>query len=184
MTPEVAPRPGSKGRPTPSRREAEAQRKQRAKPPANRREAMQRQRKAAREERERRRQGLLAGDPRLLPRRDQGPVRAFVRDHVDARRSVAEFFLPMALVVLLMSLVGQSANQPAIANLVVLAYTFMLVLIITDSVVLGLRLRSQLRREFPDEDRRGAIPYGLLRSTQLRRLRLPRPRVRPGGKPV
>jgi hypothetical protein len=175
-----------KGRPTPRRSEAEQARRRRVKPPANRKEAYRQARAQARAERERRRKALLSGDPRALPRRDQGPVRAFVRDYVDGRRGVAEYFLIVALVVLVVSVVGPALGSPQLANAVFLAWSLMLVLMVVDSVVLGLRLRSALRVRFPDPDRhpdrRGAVGYGLMRSTQLRRLRLPPPRVKPGQK--
>ena len=45
-------------------------------------------------------QALREGDERHLPPRDRGPVRKYVRDIVDSRRSVAEYFLPLALVIL------------------------------------------------------------------------------------
>ena len=81
---------GGKGRPTPSRREAEAARKARAKAGMDKKAAKQllRERRAA--ENAKMRQGLKTGDERYLPPRDQGPVRRFVRDFVDARVSMAE----------------------------------------------------------------------------------------------
>jgi hypothetical protein len=54
------------------------------------------------------------------------------------------------------------------------------VLIILDSVVLVTRLRSGLKRTFPDETHRGTGAYAMLRSMQIRRFRLPPPRVKPG----
>ncbi len=171
----------SKGRPTPKRSEAEAARRQRAKPPANRREAARRMREEARAERLRRRQGLMTGDERYLPARDRGPVRAYVRDFIDARRSVAEFFIVVALAVLVLSVVAGPLGIVVIANAAFLFWAVMLLLIVLDSIVLGSRLRKELRGRFPDESTKGAVAYGLMRSTQLRRLRLPAPRVQPGA---
>ncbi|RJK97212.1 DUF3043 domain-containing protein [Vallicoccus soli] len=170
-----------KGRPTPKRSEAEAARRQRAKPPASRREAAKRMREDARAERLRRRQALVSGDERYLPARDKGPVRAFVRDFIDARRSVAEFFIVVALAVLVLSVVAPPLGLVVVANAAFLLWTVMLVLIVLDSVVLGTRLKKEVRRRFPDETTKGAVAYGLMRSTQLRRLRLPAPRVKPGA---
>ena len=54
---------------------------------------------------------MKAGDEKFLPARDQGPVRRFIRDWVDSRISVAEFLLPLLLVILLMSSVGSTTLQ-------------------------------------------------------------------------
>lgn len=171
-------KPGGKGRPTPKRSEAEKQRRTRVTAPKGRKEAYRRQREDARFEREHRRKAMLAGDPRALPARDKGPVRAYVRDAVDARRSIAEFFIVVAVIVLAASLVP-AAPQVKAAGFYV--WAVMLLLIIVDSVVLGLRLRKALIARFPNENRKGAVAYGLMRSSQLRRLRIPKPRVKPGA---
>jgi Protein of unknown function (DUF3043) len=55
------------------------------------------------------------------------------------------------------------------------------VLIIGDSIVLGLRLRRGLARTLPDAPQRGAMPYALMRSMQIRRFRLPPPRMKSRG---
>ena len=179
-SPDLLEKPGGKGRPTPKRREAEAERKARAKPPTSQRDAMRRSREEARARRARQREALLSGDERYLPPRDRGPVRRFVRDFVDSRRSIAEFFLPIAIVVLVGTLLPVGEQLQASIFLV---WTLTLILIIVDSIVLGVRLRRALRRRFPDQDRfPGVMSYGLMRSTQMRRLRLPRPQVRPGDK--
>ncbi|MGW0898750.1 DUF3043 domain-containing protein, partial [Streptomyces goshikiensis] len=55
--------------------------------------------------------------------------------------------------------------------------------IIVDSVGLVFRLRKALSQRFPDEPRRGAVAYGLMRTLQMRRLRLPKPQVKRGERP-
>ncbi|HEY0168967.1 MAG TPA: DUF3043 domain-containing protein [Jatrophihabitans sp.] len=47
------------------------------------------------------REAVKAGDPRVLPRRDQGPVRALARDYVDSHRMASNYLLllfPLMLV--------------------------------------------------------------------------------------
>jgi hypothetical protein len=41
-------------------------------------------------------------------------------------------------------------------------------------------VRREIAERYPGENAKGAVTYALLRSMQIRRLRLPPPRVRPG----
>lgn len=166
---------GGKGRPTPKRRDAEAARRAATRPARNKREALKRDREAARAERIRARTALQSGDERHLPARDQGPVRKFARDFVDSRRSAAEYFFWMAILVLVGSFI------PTIAPYVTLFWLVAIIVIVVDSLVLWFRLRSELRRRFTHgESTRGVTAYALLRAMQIRRLRLPPPRLKPG----
>jgi hypothetical protein len=179
-TPEE-PHAAGKGRPTPTRKEAEAQRKQTLKVPADPKAAKKAARARAAQEREVARAGLLAGDERYLPARDQGPVRAFVRDFIDGRWAAAELFLPLALVVLVVGFLP----VPNIQGYVSTVWLFLTLFIIVDTTLLMFRMNRELSRRWPSKaDRKGATFYAVMRVLQLRRLRLPRPRVRPGGKPV
>ena len=40
-----------------------------------------------------------------------------------------------------------------------------------------------LAERFPDQNQKGAVAYGLMRSLQMRRLRLPKPQVKRGERP-
>ncbi len=169
-----AARDGGKGRPTPKRREAERGRRRAVTAPSTRKEAYKAMRAKQREERVSQVAAMKAGDERNLPPRDRGPVRRYVRDVVDARRTVAEFFLPMAVIILLLSF-SASAQLKVLGSTLWLA---LVVLIVIDSVFLVLRLKRGLARTFPDESTRGVVPYALMRSMQIRRFRLPPPRLR------
>ncbi|MFE9447804.1 DUF3043 domain-containing protein [Streptomyces sp. NPDC006739] len=168
-----------KGRPTPKRSEAQSQRRSVAATPTNRKDAAKRQREDRRQALERQRQALAGGDERYLPARDKGPVRKFARDWVDSRFNVAEFFLPLAVVILVMSVV----NVAAVKNLALLLWALVIVLIVLDAAVSGIRLRKRLKERFPDQNTRGAVAYALMRSLQMRRLRLPKPQVKRGERP-
>lgn len=167
-----------KGRPTPKRSEAQANRKTRVTPPKDRREAAKVARQRAREDREAQRTALITGDERALPVRDKGPVRRFCRDFVDSRFSAAEFFLPSAVLILIMSIMP----SPTIKNISLLAWAFAIVLIILDSFRLNFTMKKQLRKRFPDANLKGCTPYAIMRSLQMRRLRLPKPQVKRGDK--
>jgi hypothetical protein len=168
-----------KGRPTPKRSEAQAQRRSVANTPTTRKEAAKRQREERRAALERQRQALAGGDERYLPARDRGPVRKFARDFIDSRFNVAEFFLPMAVVILVLSMVRVASLQ----NIALLLWLVVIVLIVLDSFATGFRLKRKLAERFPDDNRRGAVAYALMRSLQMRRLRLPKPQVKRGERP-
>ncbi|CAL9601414.1 hypothetical protein SUDANB105_05432 [Streptomyces sp. enrichment culture] len=168
-----------KGRPTPKRSAAQSQRRSVANTPTTRKEAAKRQREERRAALERQRQALAGGDERYLPARDKGPIRRFARDFVDSRFNIAEFFLPMAVVILVLSMI----RVPALQNIALLLWLVVIVLIVLDSIVTGVRLKKRLNERFPDDNKRGAVAYALMRSLQMRRLRLPKPQVKRGERP-
>ncbi|MDQ1044817.1 DUF3043 domain-containing protein [Streptomyces sp. V4I2] len=168
-----------KGRPTPKRSEAQSQRRSVAQTPTSRKEASKRQRDERRAQLEKQRQALAGGDERYLPARDKGPVRKFARDTIDSRFNIAEFFLPMAVVILVLSMVQVGALQ----SIALLLWLVVIVLIVLDSALSGFRLKKRLAERFPDQNRRGAVAYALMRSLQMRRLRLPKPQVKRGERP-
>lgn len=170
-----------KGRPTPKRKESESARKHGITVPKDPKAARRASREREREARAKSRAGLMAGDPAYFPRRDAGPVKAQVRDYIDRRRTVGEYFVPFALAVLLMGLV----NNPTFQTAVVYLWTGVLLLVVLDTILVGILLGRSLRKEFPEKsNRKGAVSYGVLRALQLRRFRIPPPRIKAGGKPV
>ncbi|GAX50808.1 DUF3043 domain-containing protein [Streptomyces mirabilis] len=168
-----------KGRPTPKRSEAQTQRRSVAQTPTTRKEAAKRQRDDRRVQMEKQRQALANGDERYLPARDKGPVRKFARDFVDSRFCVAEFFLPMAVVILVLSMVRVGSLQ----NIALLLWLVVIVMIVVDSIGIAIRLKKQLAARFPDVPKKGAVAYALMRTLQMRRLRLPKPQVKRGERP-
>ncbi|MCQ9134299.1 MULTISPECIES: DUF3043 domain-containing protein [Streptomyces] len=167
-----------KGRPTPKRSEAQSQRRSVANTSTSRKDAAKRQRDERRAQMDRQRQALAGGDERYLPARDKGPVRKFARDFIDSRFNVAEFFLPMAVVILVLSVVRVGSLQ----TVALLLWLVVIVLIVLDSLVTGFRLRKRLAERFEGQNRRGAVAYALMRSLQMRRLRLPKPQVKRGAR--
>jgi hypothetical protein len=122
------------------------------------------------------RQALAGGDERYLPVRDKGPVRKFTRDYIDSRFRVAEFFLPVAVLILVMSIIG------SLQSLSLLLWLVVIVAIVADSFITAFQLRRQLAKRFPDKSSKGAVAYALMRTLQMRRLRLPKPQVKRGAK--
>jgi len=191
-TPEAGPvileRPGAKNRPTPKRRQAEALNR---KPlvPTDRKAAAKAQREQMRADRQRARAALTSGDDKHLPTRDAGPTKRFVRDVVDARWNVGEFYLILALaavgLTLLPALLGRSIEESAQIQLVATLVLWGTVLVCaTDAFVLKRVIRRRLVERFGDDVVfKGNVAYGILRAFQIRRLRLPKPQVQRGDPP-
>ena len=124
---------------------------------------------------------MRAGDEDALPRRDQGPERRLVRDIVDSRRNVGGVFMLGAVAGL------ASYAVPNMLFKVLMSYLLMavIVLMVFDSVLIGLRIRRLVRERFPKS--RESIPrltlYGVNRTILPRRWRLPRAQVGLGDPP-
>ncbi|GAA4682329.1 DUF3043 domain-containing protein [Streptomyces chumphonensis] len=178
LTPQRDPQ-APKGRPTPKRREAQAQRRSISKPPADRKEAAKRAREARRADMARQRQALATGDERYLPLRDRGQPRRFARDFIDSKWHVAEFFLPIAVLILILSIVPSVQAK----NISLVLWMGVIAMIVVDSVLTARRLKKALRERFPDENLRGVTMYAIMRTLQMRRMRLPKPQIARGESP-
>jgi hypothetical protein len=172
----VATKPDGKGRATPSRREAEAAARARAKVPRDRKELARAQRAARTESSQTVRAAMKAGDERYYLPRDKGPVRRFIRDFVDSRFSFIELMIPLLLVTMVM---GYSGNEELaqIGNTILMGT---ILLVILDMVLLRRRLRRELVRRFPDEPLKGTTYYGVTRALQMKFMRLPKAKVKIG----
>ena len=164
-----------KGRPTPRRRDREAQR---------RRPLVSNDRKEARarlaKERERARLGLAAGEERFLPVRDKGPQRKWVRDYVDSRWSFGEFLIPIMFAVIIATFLP--SVQAQFIAIIVLWLFFALTII--DATIAGYLVRKGLRAKYGMENvENGVRWYAAMRSLQMRGLRLPKAQVKRGEKP-
>jgi len=171
--------PGSKGRPTPTRKEAEASRRERAKSGMDKKAAKKLMRERQSESNSKMRAGMRSGDERYLPRRDQGPVKRFIRNYVDARFSIAEFLLPLLVVIMFLQYSG--SKQTLTWSTILWEVTILVVVV--DTIWLLMRLKRALRAKFPDESLKGTNFYTIMRAIQLRPLRMPKPQVKIGGAP-
>lgn len=184
----VAHREGAKNRPTPTRREREEARK-RPVVPVDRKAAAKANRDRMRTERDQQRTALLNGDESGLGPRDAGPIRRFVRDVVDARWNVGEFYLALAFVAIILvlgpQLLGMSLQQSAQIQLLSTAVLWAMILgVLVDSYLLNRRIKRMMRERFGEEvPTRGHVAYGVTRALQIRRWRLPRPAVARGEAP-
>jgi hypothetical protein len=105
-------------------------------------------------------------------------VRALARDVVDARRGVGEYYMFMViLLIVLLVIPGQSTKLIADAVVVVL-----LLVVIVEAWLVGNRVKRLAAQRFPNESARGVVWYAATRGIQLRRMRIPKPRVDRGDK--
>jgi hypothetical protein len=170
-----------KGKPTPRRRESQRRRTGPvAPPPRTRREAYRRMREQGSDRRAEARQGMRSGDERFMLARDQGPERRLVRDIVDSRRNIGVLFLLMALVYAASIFVSNIQVKAVATSL----WLTVLLLLIVDSFVLGLRIRKLVRQRFPDttQSMRSLVIYGITRATMVRRWRTPKAQVPVGNR--
>ena len=173
---EATVKPGGKGRPTPSRREAEAAAKARAKTPRTRKEVARAQRESRTESSRSVRAAMKAGDERYYLARDKGPVRRFIRDFVDSRFSFIELMVPLLVVTMVLGYSG-NARLAQIGNTVLMGT---ILLVALDMLLLRFRLRKQLAVRFPDEPTKGTTYYAITRALQMKFMRLPKAKVKIG----
>jgi hypothetical protein len=167
--------PAGKGRPTPKRSEAERGRRQPVAAPTTGKEASKLRRVEAAESRARTRKALLTGDEKNLPARDRGPIRRYARNFVDARMSLSEWFIPIAVPLYLATFLGARHTIGALAGI---AITLVFVFIALELALMTFQLRRALRKKFPDESVKGVRLYAVMRSTQMRRMRAPKPQIK------
>ena len=168
--------PTGKGRPTPKRKVSEAKRITSSLAPVVTKEQKREAKLATRQDRVASRAAYLRGEESALPLRDRGPARRFVRNYVDARRSIGEYFLPIIFVVLILTLIPTPSVQfGAIASMY-----GVLIMAVVDGIFLGRRIRKLMGEKFPNVPTKGLGMYAWLRSTQMRRLRAPHPQTKVG----
>ena len=171
-----------KGRPTPTRKEAEA---------ANRRPLVPKDRKAAKRgararrdaEFQREQLAMKTGDEAQLPYAHKGPVRRWARDYIDARFNIASYFFGLALAVLLLVFL-QILNPDIAVIAMVILYGVMLIMLI-DSFIASGKMKKKAVEKFGDD----RVPRGIRwqmfgRTFYPRRWRRPIPMVDRGEWPA
>lgn len=174
-----------KGRPTPRRKDAQPKKHTLA--PVVTKLDKKRLREETRVARQASREAYMRGEESALPARDRGPARRFIRDYIDARRSIGEYFLPIIFLVLLLTLIPTTAttgdNGIPITQLLSIGVMYsVLIVSVIDGFFLTRKIRKLVAERFPDAPVKGLGMYGWLRSTQMRRMRTPKPQVKAGTK--
>ena len=173
-------RPGAmtagKGRPTPKRSEAERRRRQPYTAPKDRKEASRASRDRTRTDRTRRMEAVRRGEAWALPPRDRGPAKALARDYVDSKRRISEYYMYGLLVLLVLLFIRAPIVQTIVPLLVLAAVLIMG----AEGIFIGRRVKNLAAERLPGESTRGLALYSAMRALQIRRLRVPKPRVKPG----
>ncbi len=180
-----------KGRPTPKRSAAEANRYRTvtgsttsgrgpAKAPDPRRKATPDEKARARDERNRQVQAMRNGEEWALGPRDRGPAKRLARDYVDAHRRPMEFYM-YALVVLIIALFAGKSSS-AVGSYMQIFLLVIIAVIVVDAILLRRSLLKLVHAQMPKESTRGLAFYAIMRALQLRRFRQPTPRLKPGDK--
>jgi len=175
-----SPAEAAKGRPTPKRSVAEAKRRQpiagSSRAPAAPR--TKEEKAKARTNRTNRYEAMRRGEAWALNPRDRGPARALARDYVDSKRRVSEYYMYILVVLLAAVFVRNKAAQTFISPLVLV----LIVIIVIDASLIRRSLRRLMAERLPNESAKGLTAYAVMRALQIRRFRVPVPRVHPGDK--
>jgi Protein of unknown function (DUF3043) len=124
-----------------------------------------------------RRERMMAGEEGYLLPRDQGPVRRYVRDIVDARRNVLGLFMPTAL-----GLVFVTLAVPRVQFYISPAMLVLVAIMAVDGIFLGRKVNKLVDQKFPKHTE-GPWKlgwYAASRASQMRRMRAPRPQLKRG----
>jgi hypothetical protein len=178
-----------KGRPTPKRSAAEANRYRtltgsttsgRGRPAATdtRRKLTPEEKAKARQDRTRQMQAMRRGEDWALGPRDRGPAKKLARDYVDAHRRPMEFYM-YALIVLVIALFAGRSNS-ALASYMQIFLLVIIAVIAVDAYFLRRSIVNVIHERLPGESTRGVALYSIMRALQLRRFRTPSPGLKPG----
>jgi hypothetical protein len=118
------------------------------------------------------------GEDWALGPRDRGPARRLVRDYVDAHRRPSEYYM-YALILLILALVAGKSDT-AFNSIVQIVLVAIIVVIVIDAFFLRRSVVKLVSQRLPKESTRGLAFYAIMRALQLRRFRMPAPRVKPG----
>jgi len=174
-----SPAEAAKGRPTPKRSEAERKRRQPitgARPAAGPRTPEDKAK--ARTDRTRRYEAMRQGESWALNPRDRGPARALARDYIDSKRRISEYYMYILVVLLAAVFLKSKAEQNFISPLVLV----LVLIIVIDAQLIRRGLHRLVAERLPGESTRGLTMYAVMRALQIRRFRMPTPRVKPGEK--
>ena len=165
-----------KGKATPTRKSAQSKVKANAITAPKTKVEKNLDKAAVRSARANARAAFMRGEESALPARDKGPVRRYVRNYVDSKRTIGEYFLPTIMLVLVLTVIP---NREVQLFAILFMYSVMFYALVS-GLIFTRKIRKSGAQKFPDASTKGLGMYGWLRSTQMRRLRAPAPQVKRG----
>ena len=179
----------AKGRPTPKRSAAEANRYRtltgsttsgRGRPAATdtRRKLTPEEKSKAREDRNKQLQAMRRGEDWALGPRDRGPAKKLARDYVDSHRRPMEYYMYALIILVIALFAGKSSG--ALGSYLQIFLIVIIVIIAVDGLLLRRSVIKVVHERLPNESTRGLAFYSIMRGLQLRRFRTPAPRLKPG----
>jgi hypothetical protein len=179
----------AKGRPTPKRSAAEANRyrtvtgsttsgRGRTATTSSGRKATPEEKAKAREDRNKQLQAMRRGEDWALGPRDRGPAKKLARDFVDAHRRPMEYYMYALIVLIIALFAGRSSS--ALASYMQIFLLVIIAVIAVDAYLLRRAVFKVVHERLPNESTRGLAFYAIMRALQLRRFRTPSPRLKPG----
>jgi hypothetical protein len=111
--------------------------------------------------------------------RDATPEKQLLRDYVDARFSLGEFLLPSLVVILALSFLGPLLGSGITVISTVVMYLFIIAVLI-DGLLMWRGFKKVLAQRLPRSSPKGLGMYGMNRTIQIRRFRIPPPRIKRG----
>ncbi|MBB2954721.1 hypothetical protein FHX77_000101 [Bifidobacterium commune] len=165
-----------KGRPTPKRKDAEQRNLHPLVPKdrnADRKAAKERMKKREDEQYE----AMRNGDISRMPRVERDPAHIYARNYVDARFNLAEYFIPVFFVVMILGFIVAMKWPQLYTPIMALTYIYLIVSVI-DVFVMWRKLKKKLIEKFGEQSvgkgtHMGSYAWG--RALQLRRWRMPKP---------
>ena len=115
---------------------------------------------------------------RSLNAREAQPEKALMRDYVDARFSVGEFLLPSLVIILALSFLS-SVWQPITLAATIAMYVY-IIAVLFDGFIMWRGFKKVLAERLPQVPPKGLLMYGMNRMIQIRRFRMPAPRLKRG----
>jgi hypothetical protein len=170
----------AKGRPTPKRSVAERNRRQPitgVRPGGTARTPRTPEEKAdARRDRNRKYEAMRRGEEWALNPRDRGPARALARDYIDSHRRPSEYYMYVLIVLLVAVFLRNKTLSDYVSPFVLV----LVVIIVLDALLIRRQLNRLIAARLPGQSAKGLTLYAVMRALQIRRFRVPAPRVGPG----
>lgn len=158
---------GKKDRPTPTRKEAEAARRERMNTTLSKKQSRAAASRQSRSER-----------MKTISAREAVPEKVLMRDYIDARFNLGEFLLPSVVVILAVTLLG--SYWPVVTLIATMAMYLFIIGVFVDGYLMWRGFKKVLAKRLPKASPKGLLMYGMTRSTQIRRFRSPAPRIKRG----